>query len=59
MTIVSVAIVLFIMNASAVQPAGQSAFTYGILGFLAFLVPVLVPAISATKRGDRQPRPRS
>jgi amino acid transporter len=39
MTIVFVAIVLFIVNASAVQPAGQSAFTYWILGFLAFLIP--------------------
>jgi len=39
MTIIFVAIVLFIVNASAVQPAGQSAFTYWILGFLAFLIP--------------------
>jgi amino acid transporter len=39
MTIIFVAIVLFIVNASAVQPAGQAAFTYWILGFLAFLIP--------------------
>src|SRR5437764_1780646 len=39
MTIIFVAIVLFIVNASAVQPAGQSAFTYWIVGFLAFLIP--------------------
>src|SRR5438270_2129828 len=39
MTIIFVAIVLFIVNASAVQPAGQSAFTYWILGFIAFLIP--------------------
>jgi glutamate:GABA antiporter len=39
MTIIFVAIVLFIVNASAVQPAGQSAFTYWILGFAAFLIP--------------------
>src|SRR5437764_11885975 len=39
MTIIFVAIVLFIVNASAVQPAGQSAFTYWTLGFLAFLIP--------------------
>jgi amino acid transporter len=39
MTIIFVAIVLFIVNASAVQPAGQSAFAYWILGFLASLIP--------------------
>jgi amino acid transporter len=39
MTIIFIAIVLFIVNASALQPAGQSAFTYWILGFLAFLIP--------------------
>jgi amino acid transporter len=39
MTIIFVAIVLFIVNASAMQPAGQSAYTYWILGFLAFLIP--------------------
>jgi glutamate:GABA antiporter len=39
MTIIFVAIVLFIVQASAMQPAGQSAFTYWILGFLVFLIP--------------------
>jgi glutamate:GABA antiporter len=39
MTVIFVAIVLFIVNAAALQPAGQSAFTYWILGFLAFLIP--------------------
>src|ERR687883_301653 len=39
MTIIFVAIVLFIVNASARQPAGQSAFTFWILGFLVFLIP--------------------
>src|SRR3954454_22477072 len=39
MTIIFVAIVLFIVSASSVQPAGQSAFTYWVLGFLAFLIP--------------------
>jgi amino acid transporter len=39
MTIIFVAIVLFVVNASALQPAGQSAFTYWILGFLVFLIP--------------------
>jgi amino acid transporter len=39
MTIIFVAIVLFIVNASAVQPAGPGAFTYWIVGFLAFLIP--------------------
>ncbi len=39
MTIIFVAIVLFIVNASALQPARQAAFTYWILGFLAFLIP--------------------
>ncbi len=39
MTIIFVAIVLFVVNASALQPARQSAFTYWILGFLAFLIP--------------------
>jgi len=39
MTIIFVAIVLFVVNASAMQPAGQSAFTYWLLGFLAFLIP--------------------
>src|SRR5918911_3414425 len=39
MTIIFVAIVLFIVNASAIQRAGPSAYTYWILGFLAFLIP--------------------
>ena len=39
MTIIFVAIVLFIVNASAIQPAGPGAFTYWIVGFLAFLIP--------------------
>src|SRR5438876_12331360 len=36
---ISVAIVLFIVNASAIQRAGPSAYTFLILGFLAFLIP--------------------
>jgi amino acid transporter len=39
MTIIFVAIVLFIVNASAIQRAGPAAFTFWILGFLAFLIP--------------------
>ncbi len=39
MTIIFVAIVLFIVNASGLQPARQSAFTFWILGFLVFLIP--------------------
>src|SRR6266850_253636 len=39
MTIIFVAIVLFIVNASAIQQAHQAAYTYWILGFLFFLVP--------------------
>jgi glutamate:GABA antiporter len=39
MTIIFVAIVLFVVNASALQPAGQSAFTFWIVGFLVFLIP--------------------
>src|ERR671938_1057966 len=39
MTIIFVAIVLFIVNASAIQRAGPAAYTYWILGFLAFLIP--------------------
>src|SRR5947207_8959293 len=39
MTIIFVAIVLFIVNASAMQPAGPGAFTFWIVGFLAFLIP--------------------
>jgi glutamate:GABA antiporter len=39
MTIIFVAIVLFIVNASAIQRAGPSAYTFWIIGFLAFLIP--------------------
>src|SRR4051794_10224798 len=39
MTIIFVAIVLFIVNASAIQQAHQAAYTYWILGFLLFLIP--------------------
>ena len=39
MSIIFVAIVLFIVNASAIQRAGPAAFTFWILGFLAFLIP--------------------
>src|SRR5919197_128764 len=39
MTSIFVAIVLFIVNASAIQQAHQAADTYWILGFLAFLIP--------------------
>src|ERR1700716_115905 len=39
MTIIFVAIVLFIVNSSAIQQAHQAAFTYWILGFLLFLIP--------------------
>ena len=39
MTVIFVAIVLFIVNAAALQPARQSAFSFWILGFLVFLIP--------------------
>src|ERR687884_153629 len=39
MVVIFVAIVLFIVNASAIQPAGPAAYTYWILGFLVFLIP--------------------
>jgi amino acid transporter len=39
MVVIFVAVVLFIVNASAVQPAGPAAFSYWILGFLLFLIP--------------------
>src|SRR5438094_1912895 len=39
MTIIFVAIVLFIVNASGIQQAHQAAYTYWILGFLLFLIP--------------------
>src|SRR5438270_13622173 len=39
MTIIFVAIVLFIVNASAIQRAGPAAYTFWLLGFVAFLIP--------------------
>jgi amino acid transporter len=39
MTIIFLAIVLFIVQASVIQPAGPSAFVYWIGGFLFFLIP--------------------
>jgi amino acid transporter len=39
MSIIFLAIVLFIVQASVIQPAGPSAFTYWILGFVLFLIP--------------------
>src|SRR5213080_5060622 len=39
MTIIFLAIVLFVVQASVIQPAGPSAYTFWILGFLAFLIP--------------------
>src|SRR3954449_13104235 len=39
MVVIFVAVVLFIVQASAVQPAGPAAFSYWILGFLLFLIP--------------------
>jgi amino acid transporter len=39
MVVIFVAVVLFIVNASAVQTAGPAAFSYWILGFLLFLIP--------------------
>src|SRR3954463_5863672 len=39
MVVIFVAIVLFIVNASAVQSAGPAAFSYWIIGFLVFLIP--------------------
>jgi amino acid transporter len=39
MTIIFVAIVLFIVNASGIQQTHQAAFTYWILGFVLFLIP--------------------
>src|SRR5947208_15811221 len=39
MTIIFVAIVLFIVNASAIQRAGRAAYTIWILAFLAILIP--------------------
>src|SRR5256714_2586502 len=39
MTIIFLAIVLFIVQASVIQPAGPSAYVYWLLGFLLFLIP--------------------
>jgi amino acid transporter len=39
MTVVFLAVVLFVVQASVIQPAGPAAFTYWALGFLLFLVP--------------------
>src|SRR5213075_1984141 len=39
MTIIFLAIVLFIVQASVIQPAGPSAYVYWVLGFLLFLIP--------------------
>src|SRR5438477_12242515 len=39
MTVIFVAIVLFVVNSSAIQQAHQAAYTYWILGFLLFLIP--------------------
>jgi amino acid transporter len=39
MTIIFLAIVLFIVQASVLQPAGPSAYVYWLLGFLLFLIP--------------------
>ena len=42
MSIIFVAIVLFIVNVSAIQQAHQAAFTYWILGFVLFLIPMRI-----------------
>jgi amino acid transporter len=42
MVAIFVAIVLFITNAAAIQPAGPAAYGWWIIGFLAFLVPCAV-----------------
>ena len=39
MSIIFLAIVLFIVQASVIQPAGPAAYSYWILGFLLFLIP--------------------
>ncbi|MEA2380149.1 MAG: glutamate:GABA antiporter [Solirubrobacteraceae bacterium] len=39
MVVIFVAVVLFVVNASAVQSAGPAAFSYWIIGFLVFLIP--------------------
>jgi amino acid transporter len=42
MVAIFVAIVLFISNAAAIQPAGPAAYGWWIIGFLAFLVPCAI-----------------
>src|SRR5437870_2125450 len=39
MSIIFLAIVLFVVQASVIQPAGPSAYVYWLLGFLLFLIP--------------------
>jgi glutamate:GABA antiporter len=39
MTVIFIAIVLFIVQASALQPAGPAVFSYWVLGFVLFLIP--------------------
>jgi amino acid transporter len=39
LTVIFVAVVLFIVNSSTIQSAGPAAFSYWILGFLTFLIP--------------------
>src|SRR6266516_1935209 len=56
MTIIFVAIVLFIVNASAIQQAHQAAYTYWILGFVAFLIPGALVAANPRHGGDRRRR---
>jgi amino acid transporter len=42
MVAIFVAIVLFISNAAAIQPAGPAAYGWWIIGFLAFLIPCAI-----------------
>jgi amino acid transporter len=39
MTVIFLAVVLFVVQASVIQPAGPAAYTYWLLGFVLFLVP--------------------
>jgi amino acid transporter len=39
MSVIFLAVVLFVVQASVIQPAGPSAYVYWILGFAAFLIP--------------------
>src|SRR5207245_10758583 len=52
MIAIFVAIVLFAVQGSVVQPAGASAFVYWILGFVTFLIP---GAIVTGQRGPTFP----